>query len=369
MDTPLPVRLWGLGAFAAGAMVLLPPAPTANSSDEPAATRPAAAREAFGAEANPTGSPVGGGEGCKGLVARPERTVASAAALLAALKDARAGDVLYVDDRAEIDLTGQRDITIGGGVTLAGGRGRDGAAGALLFTTEDKRTPKGKAEAFCLFRTGGPNVRVTGLRLRGPAPLSKRYWQRKTYAYLNSRGICASHDGLEVDNCEIFAFSHAGIFARAGKGLRVHHNAIHHCRRLGLGYGVCIDRARVLIEANVFDWCRHAIAGTGRLPGGYEARYNLVGEHPVGVVFDMHGKRDRKDKGAGDAGNYVRIHHNTFRNRGAYVVIRGRPAGACEIHHNWFVHGDEPGSPVLLYPHLSRARVYRNQFGPDKVVK
>ena len=32
-----------------------------------------------------------------------------------------------------------------------------------------------------------------------------------------------------------------------------------------------------LIEANIFDYYRHAIAGSG-LPGtGYEARYNFVG--------------------------------------------------------------------------------------------
>lgn len=46
------------------------------------------------------------------------------------------------------------------GVTLAGDRGREGSEGALL--TSDA------LETAVMIRAGGPGVRVTGLRIRGP---------------------------------------------------------------------------------------------------------------------------------------------------------------------------------------------------------
>lgn len=206
-------------------------------------------RETFGAESNPTGNPIGGGSGYQRPLAEPNYRVATADELLSALGQARAGEVVYVDDARQIDLTDQRGIVIPGGVTLASGRGQNDSPGALLFTTEDKDTKGAARESFCLFKTGGSGARVTGLRLRGPDPR-----RRVQYDYLNSNGILAKHDGLEVDNCEIYAWSHAGVFVQAGTDFHIHHNFIHHTRRLGLGYGVSIDRAEVLIEANIFDY-------------------------------------------------------------------------------------------------------------------
>ena len=323
---------------------------TAPLPGAPPATRPA---ETFGAEANPTGDAIGGGKGYRRIVPRRDVTVRTPDELIAALKKARTGQVVYVADEAKLDLTpvvraGKTPLLIPGGVTLASGRGRardagdagEASAGALIFSEELKTSP--------LFRTAGAGVRVTGLRLRGPDPeiraaeLSRRLREgghKLYYAFPTSDGLQCGHPKLEVDNCELSGWSHAGVFLRKGAtAARVHHNHIHHCRRYGLGYGVCLDRADAFIEANRFDDCRHHIAGTGRPGTSYEARWNLVGPHANGHSFDMHGGRDRKD-GTDVAGTWIRIHHNTFRAvRVPAVVIRGRPEQLAEIHHNRFAH-------------------------------
>jgi len=299
----------------------------------------AAAGGAGGAEPdpmNPTGDPVGGGAGYRAILPAPAEPVATGDALVAALADARAGDVVYVADGAEIDLTGRATIEIPASVTLASGRGRDGSAGALLQTTDLGAMP--------LLRVAGPGVRVTGLRLRGPDPERRTDQMRrlgkegKYYSIPNSRGIQTAHPDLEVDNCELSGWSHAAVLLRRGAGGHVHHNHMHHNQRSGLGYGVCLDQATALVEANRFDFCRHAIAGTGRPGTGYEARYNLVGPHANGHSFDMHGGADRKD-GTDVAGGRILIHHNVFQAVGVPAVcIRGRPEVGAEIHHNRFYH-------------------------------
>ena len=118
----------------------------------------------YGAESNPTGDPIGGGTGYARIVP-PEAataTVQTAEELLAALAAAQAGQVVYVPDDAIIDLTPHTGIALPAGVTLAGGRGLNGSEGGLLFT----RT----IESTTLFRTAGPNIRITGLRLEGSYP-------------------------------------------------------------------------------------------------------------------------------------------------------------------------------------------------------
>ncbi len=91
--------------------------------------------ETFGCEANPTGDPVGGGSGYRDIHTTGDFVVRTKAELLGALKEAKAGQVVFVPDCVEIDLSGQRSIRIPGGVTLAGTRGLEGSLGARIFTT------------------------------------------------------------------------------------------------------------------------------------------------------------------------------------------------------------------------------------------
>jgi len=176
------------------------------------------------------------------------------------------------------------------------------------------------------------------------------------------------HDGLEVDNCEIWAWSHGGVFAVKGKNVHVHHNSIHHCTRKGLGYCVVINMAEVLIEANLFDHYRHAIAGTGRSPSSYEARYNICGPNAISHVFDMHGGADRKD-GTHIAGDRILIHHNTFQSKRQDFVIRGVPTESCELHHNWFATKSKPSQAVRQINAEGKVKVFRNAYGKSQLIK
>ena len=78
--------------------------------------------------------------------------------LIDALKKARSGQVVYIDDSAQIDMSGHERILIPKGVTLASGGDAHGLGGALVFSNAVKTYP--------LFQTGGKNVRVTGMRIQ-----------------------------------------------------------------------------------------------------------------------------------------------------------------------------------------------------------
>jgi hypothetical protein len=323
--------------------------------------------EGFGAEVNPTGEPIGGGKGYGRLVRQSDYRVKTLEELIAALKEAKSGQIVYVDDNAEIDVTGKEKIVIPGGVTVAGGRGRGGSEGALLYSDELATSP--------MFLAGGDRIRVTGLRLRGPdqerrtEQMQKLYKEGRYYSIPNSDGIISAYSGLEVDNCELWGWSHAAVFLKRGASkAHIHHNYIHHNQRSGLGYGVCLDQSDALIEANLFDWCRHHIAGTGRPGTGYEARYNLVLENANGHSFDMHGGSDRKD-GTDIAGDLIKIHHNTFKATGVpAVVIRGQPQKSAQIYNNWFLHSSLDKA-VRQINAAGNMNVYQNQYTADRILK
>ncbi len=193
----------------------------------------------------------------------------------------------------------------------------------------------------------GPHVRITGLRIKGPTPKQHLEHHRKSfgpeglgheyyYRFPVSRGIITEHSHLEIDNCEISAFSGSGISLLKGKGHHIHHNYIHQCQYNGLGYGVSHSEASSLIEHNLLNENRHSIAGTG-VPGcSYIARHNVELGLSLSHCFDMHGGRDRKDT-TDIAGTSIEIHNNTFRAPERAVVIRGVPEEKCEVYHNWFV--------------------------------
>lgn len=294
---------------------------------------PRPARSQCGVTTDPSVAPIGGGLGYELAVAREDATsvVHDRAGFLAALSDAPRGSVIYVDDNAEVDLTGLRSIEVPAGVTIASGRGVHGSRGGLLITSEIDTRP--------LFKVMGADVRFTGLRLRGPDPEMRD----ARYQLPTSRGISVKgHDRLEVDNCDISGFSHAAIYLRSSRDAHVHHNFIHHNQRRGLGYGVSVGvESTALVEANLFDYNRHAVAGTGHPGASYEARYNLIGPHANGHGFDMHGEDEREHNGSPRAGDWIYIHHNTFLQLSVNsVVIRGRPEVGALVEYNSFAAPD-----------------------------
>jgi len=325
------------------------------------------ANSVFGAQANPTKDPIGGGKGYSRIMTRKDYVVKTYEELIVSLKKAASGQIVYIADDAELNIPGKDKIVIPPGVTLASGRGQHSSQGALLYTNDLAASP--------MILADGNNVRVTGLRLRGPdlqrrtEQMRELHAQGRYYSIPNSDGIICEHPGLEVDNCDMWAWSHAAVFLKAGASkAHIHHNYIHHNQRSGLGYGVCLDQANALIECNLFDWCRHHIAGTGRTGTGYEARCNLVLENANSHSFDMHGGADRGD-GTDIAGDSILIHHNTFRATSVpAIVIRGRPNHSAQIHHNWFLHPDAQKA-ILQTNAAGNMNIYENKFGPMELLK
>ncbi len=322
----------------------------------------------YGAKPDGRG-PIGGAKGYANIITRGDFIAKDLDAFLDALSKAKAGQVIFIPGETTIDLTAriyidQLVLEVPEGVTLAGDRGYDGSKGALL-TSDVLKTP-------VMIRAAGPGVRITGLRIQGPNP--KRFLDHHHrsfgrggagsgyyYKLPTSNGISTMHARLEVDNCEISGFSHAGIDLIDGDGHHIHHNYIHHCQYQGLGYGVCHNTASSLIECNLFDWNRHSIAGTGRPGNSYVARHNVELGTSLSHCFDMHGGRDRKD-GTDIAGTSIEIYNNTFRAPQTPVVIRGVPEDKCHVHHNWFVRHNESGRAVRS---SDRTKVFRNIYADE----
>lgn len=319
----------------------------------------------YGAKPDDLG-PIGGGNGYANIITKGHYTVRDLDALLDALSKAKAGQVVFMPAGTVIDLTARIYIDklvleIPEGVTIAGDRGHGKSPGALL-TSDALKTP-------VMIRAAGPDVRVTGLRIQGPNP--KRYLDHHRrsfgqggagskyyYKLPTSNGISTRHARLEVDNCEISGFSHAGVYLITAQGHHIHHNHIHHCQYQGLGYGVCHNTAASMIEYNLFNWNRHSIAGTGRPGNSYVARHNVELGTSLSHCFDMHGGRDRKD-GTNIAGTSINIYNNTFRAQQTPVVIRGEPEDKCEVHHNWFMKHSKAGQAVRS---SGRTEVFNNAY-------
>jgi len=323
---------------------------------------PAPGQNTYGAGANPTGNPIGGGDGYKNIVSRSSADfiVSTTSQLVSALNSAQPGDIIWVEENANIDMSG-RTTTIRAGVTLASNRGEDGSDGGRIYQT---------SAGSRLFTIGGQNVRITGLRLEGP--------QMGTSASGSTNvGIYTSYRNLEVDNCEIFGWGNAaiGIVGTGGSDMKtgayIHHNYIHHNQVAGLGYGVCLSSGGVaLIEANYFDYCRHAITGAGMPGDGYEACYNICGPNWISTSphnFDMHGTAS----GSGTiAGNTIKIHHNTFMGTTSQmptcIAIRGVPRDGAYIDHNWFYFTRD--APVWQTGGKSSISMTNNLIGANGVL-
>ena len=332
--------------------------------------------EVYGAKPDAQG-PIGGGAGYGRVVTGGDYRVSTPTALRDALAKAKPGEVVFVEPDADMDCTAlvfaeKFILEVPEGVTLAGNRGENGARGPMIYSDAFATHP--------LIRTAGPNARITGLWLRGPDPKPRlghharafsnpertEAKEKSGYYYKlpMSDGINARHPGLEVDNCELSGWSHAAVYTTDCADVHIHHNYIHHNQVNGLGYGVSHGKARTLIEYNLFNYNRHSIAGTGRPPDAYEARNNVEIGHSLSHCFDMHGGRDRKD-GTNIAGDWLKIHHNTFRGPMRAIAIRGVPQESAEIHHNWFYRKTRDSGIVSPWPTGgdTHVRLFNNVYG------
>lgn len=310
----------------------------------------------------------------------------------------------------DLDLTGHSALVIRDNTSLiaspACARGPR-RFGPRIFVTD---THRGSA---ALFEVKGDNVRVSGFRLEGPTSGVGSGDDNKEKAILISPTASAEPiHSIEISNMEIFHWSGVGVqaddnvdVAERGRlfntnpgAVHIKGNFFHHNRHDdGEGYGVNVaNGAYALIEQNVFDENRHAIAGGSRNRdgkgldySGYTARDNLIlsggGLHcrgPFNVIcwhtqqIDMHGDGNSWYSGhnweCGTAGETIIIERNAILyNKGPAINIRGNPADKAVVDGNVFKHnrddaieqhgycgwGDNISNPIDIRPN--------NVFGVD----
>lgn len=259
--------------------------------------------------------------------------------LRSALVKAKSGDVVFIDGSAQIDLSKLTPLVINRGITLMSNRGQNGSMGARLFTTSAGVRP--------MIQINGDNIKLFGLRIdggdmnvypNGQKVLNDKT-KRNTYGRPVTEGISSKFSNLEICNCEIYGWSHAGIFLFGGaNNINIHHNYIHGNKRFGLGYGIGLKNAQAIIKGNLFDDNRHDIAGTGDIGTSYEACFNIVIGDKDDHLFDMHGGADRRDN-TNIAGTSIKIYSNYFYTRSGTrsVVIRGVPQKTALIYDNTII--------------------------------
>jgi len=280
-----------------------------------------------------------------------------------ALQEAKWGTVILLDPSSDISVRNHSagappGFVIPEGVTLRGDR-RGTRPGPQLrgSTAPAERT-------WAMIAVAGSNVRITGLRLRGPSG--------------SLDGSVPQADGIEVlsdqfvtliDHNEIFNWTNAavevvGMFADESgvircpapgtfppnrtASVRIARNYIHDNVRAELGYGVVVSSGAYLsIDRNTFLYNRHSIAGDGTAHSGYAASFNLVlSRSPVydhggsGHEFDMHGTGSVRSAGnGGTAGSNLSVVGNTFLGRSRpNFDSRGIPCTQEEFRDNVSLH-------------------------------
>ena len=172
--------------------------------------------------------------------------------LLILLSIALPGDTVTVT--GTINATGYT-ITVPEGVTLYS------ASRALIYSTSFTPVTDGAP----LIQTGGKNVTISGLRLRGATGEITDFDYRRGV----SKGIHGNHPGLKVVNCELYWFDMWAVYLYSPDGAIIEGNYIHNCRNAGYGYGVWIGGSGTKFEGtatitrNIFDACRSAVDGSG----------------------------------------------------------------------------------------------------------
>lgn len=292
-----------------------------------------------------------------------EATANPAAVLARAIRAGRNVSLCKVD----IDLSGVFDLELRAGQTLRARAGceRNGQSlGSRIHVTDPRRAHQP------LFIVRDSGVVISGFRLQGPTPGIGAGNANKEFAihvWPNPRatpyhaGVSDDSSGqghllrgVVISNMEISQWSGGAVrvddspefYARGRltsanvQGVTVRNSHIHHNRHYdGFGYGVTVGNgAFALVQANVFEQNRHAIAGDSAssnndysgytfvdnlvLPGGglhcTEGALNLCWQtHQI----DMHGTKSEKllgDHCCGIAGETMLIERNTVLYRGGY---------------------------------------------------
>jgi PKD repeat protein len=282
--------------------------------------------ETYGAEeGNDTGSPIGGGAGYQHIVTSGDFTVRTLEELKTALGAAQPFDVIFIPGDVTIDIAGESSaLVIPPEVTLASNRGYDAGPGASLggriLRSSNDAMDTGWSRLASLSPSGN-GVRITGLRIEGAD-------DSYTYVYPENQitgaiWTSATITNLEVDNCEIYHWSYAAVSCfGCGHSMHIHHCSIHNIggnTEIGYGYG-CASAGHeggcgggwMLVEANLFNYVRHAVMSSGYPGDGYEARFNIHGTHNSDTTYDVHASGSHMGDWDGTpSGRLFNVHHNT----------------------------------------------------------
>jgi hypothetical protein len=279
-----------------------------------------------------------------------------------ALRIAGQGTVIDIDPNAAINLQYEDvPLTVPPGVTIRGGRNAS-QAGAEVFLPY-----KNNYDTFVLrmLVVGGNDVRITGLRLRGPS-------RGRAQSLQEAQGIVTDPAfNTIIDRNEMSEWPGAAVHVLGNNDtivcsslyppsrpetVRIVRNLFHNNERWKSGYGVVMGAGGyALIERNTFSYNRHAIADDGTAFSGYRAFFNLVlagvptysgsesgtfwGRGPQ-QDFDMHGTDPASGSSyvGGVAGLYLESTRNTFLSSGDFsrhnFELRGTPCYFYELHSN-----------------------------------
>jgi hypothetical protein len=285
--------------------------------------------------------------------------------------------IVYVADGAQIHVLTGWTLRLQQGVHLVSGRGGL-TQGALLYS--DVAT-----DGHRLLEVLGDDVRVSGLRFRGPSAGTSGSLPKTTAIRIeNALDVVIDHNefyhwtgaGVSVSHAPRATYSEPRpITFSTSSRIRITENFFHHNQRQNSGYGVVVERSSyAYIDKNTFDYNRHAIASTGGRGGyptnelgemldpdrgpehGYAAYLNLVldghsAQNAVeGVIswqthhFDVHGTEEDwlgVDYYDGWAGETFDVADNSFLAvKGTAFNLRGTPASAALFRNNvtpWYV--------------------------------
>jgi hypothetical protein len=281
------------------------------------------------------------------------------------------GTIFIPSNTPEMGLDGLLELPVKSCVQIIGTRqGLD--EGVLLSTSY-------KAEPYALFAITGHDVRIQGVRLRGPSN-GDRSSSQPTVTGISVKVDPALGLGgnVVIDSNEAWFWTHAAVYVEGAVHVdtpedvppgarmtyaqaslvRITRNSLHHNSREQRGYGVNVSHgAYATIEGNLFDHNRHAITTHGDAYTGYVARFNYVleggyTECDFGFCywnqhFDVHGLDDGGYGGIG--GERFEIAANTVRGEQEYAagtesrtafMLRGTPTVGAFFHGNVVVHDD-----------------------------
>ena len=306
-----------------------------------------------------------------------------------AVNEARWGTVIDLGPGVSIEL--KATLYIPEGVTIRGNRRGTNFGPELWVAKEFKGT---------LLDIRYNDIRVTGIRLRGP--------NRGTDENLDGAAGLSPVDSASriiIDHNDISDWPGQAVYVtstdqpdvcgdhRDPRGnrlnnIRVLRNFIHHNQKQNGGYGVEAHRNTFpLIQGNTFVSNRHAIMADGSGCTNYLAWYNLVlSDAPLQDRFgpfnahthdfDVHGTGKVTFAGVaeltsgfgGYAGQYFEIARNTFLgNNRQNFDVRGEPSYLVEFHHNISLRsrGDAIGC-TYCFQGITKLKVSdTNQFNTD----